>query len=158
MCSFKLILKKNVFSQRRLKLWWPGSECASVFVSKKGDSSKTENRSWKEHHGECLRRFFKKKNVVGEKASRSAHDLLHPPILKLYPFKNFTLYYGSLWRGKLFSLQCHARTICTDSHCWYTRGLGHFFKKKASYPTQCCPAKAWMTQIRTRIRVCQCIM
>ena len=32
--------------------------------------------------------------------------------------------------------------------------------KKASYPTQCCPAKAlaWMTPIRTRIRVCQRIM
>ena len=31
---------------------------------------------------------------------------------------------------------------------------------KAFYPTQCCPAKAlaWMTQIRTRIRVCQRIV
>ena len=33
------------------------------------DSSKTENMSWKEHNGECLRR-----NDVGEKASRSAYD------------------------------------------------------------------------------------
>ena len=29
--------------------------------------------------------IFKKNNVVGEKASRSAYDLLYPPILKLYP-------------------------------------------------------------------------
>ena len=36
--------------------------------------------------------IFKKKNVVGEIASRSAHDLLYPPILKLYPLKNFTLW------------------------------------------------------------------
>ena len=28
--------------------------------------------------------IFKKKNVVGEKASKSAYDLLYPPILKLY--------------------------------------------------------------------------
>ena len=34
--------------------------------------------------------IFKKKNVVGEKASRSCHDLLYPLIFKLYPFKNFT--------------------------------------------------------------------
>ena len=35
-----------------------------------------------------------------------------------------------------------------------------FFYKKASYYIQCCPAKAltWMTQIRTRIRICQRIM
>ena len=36
--------------------------------------------------------IFKKKNVVGKKASRSAHSLLYPLILKLYPFKNFTLW------------------------------------------------------------------
>ena len=37
------------------------------------------------------------------------------------------------------------------------RSICLFLFKKASYPTQCCQAKAlaWMTQIRTRIRVCQ---
>ena len=29
--------------------------------------------------------IFKNKNVVGEKASKSAYDLSYPPILKLYP-------------------------------------------------------------------------
>ena len=60
----------------------------------------------------------------------------------------------------------HARTICTYSHCWYDKYQNlvcwviFFFFIKASYPTQCCPAKAlaWMTQIRTRIRACQRIM
>ena len=32
-----------------------------MFVKKNEDSSKTENRSWKEHHGECLPRFLKRK-------------------------------------------------------------------------------------------------
>ena len=33
----------------------------------------------------------KNKNVVGEKASKSAYDLLYPQILKLYPL-NISLY------------------------------------------------------------------
>ena len=45
-----------------------------MFVSKTEDSSKTGNRSWKEHDGECLRIFKKEKNVVGEKALIIAHD------------------------------------------------------------------------------------
>ena len=35
--------------------------------------------------------IFKKKNVVGEKASKSAYDYSYPPILKLYPL-NISLY------------------------------------------------------------------
>ena len=35
--------------------------------------------------------IFKKKKVVGEKASKSAYDYLYPPILKLYPL-NISLY------------------------------------------------------------------
>ena len=63
--------------------------------AKNEDSSKAENRSCKEHHGQCLRQYKKKKkNFVGEKASRSAYDQLY-----------------RLRRGY------HARMICTDSHC-----------------------------------------
>ena len=42
--------------------------------------------------------IFKKKNVVGEKASRSAYDLLYPLILKLYHLK--ISHYGSLMERK----------------------------------------------------------
>ena len=42
--------------------------------------------------------IFKKKNVVEEKASKSAYDQLYPPILKLCPLK--MSHYGRLWRAK----------------------------------------------------------
>ena len=45
-----------------------------MFVSKNEDSSKTANRSRKEQHGIMCVAIFKKKNVVGEKASKSAYD------------------------------------------------------------------------------------
>ena len=34
--------------------------------------------------------------------------------------------YGRIWRGNLILLQCHARTICEDSHCSYSCVLGQF--------------------------------
>ena len=88
------LIARNV-AQGRLKLWWPESECASVFVSKKWWTSKTENRSWKEHHGECLRRFLERKMRLQERASTSAHDLLYPPILKLQYILLKKSHYGS---------------------------------------------------------------
>ena len=73
--------------------------------------------------------------------------------------------------GKEVLLQCHHVYIRGATHDMHrlalliqvskSRVLGHFFfKKKPSYPMQSCPAKvfAWLTQIRTRIRVCQRIM
>ena len=55
-----------------------------------------------------------------------------------------------------YAQTCIADTISIKISC----ARYFFFKKNPSYPMQCCLAKAlaWMTQIRTRIRVCQRIM
>ena len=106
----RCLIARNV-AQRSLKLWWP--ECAFVFVNKKWRLQ----QDWEQVMERAQRRMFagiiKKKNVVGEKASRSAYDLLYPPILQLYHLK--VSHYERLWRGNLILLQSHARTICTDS-------------------------------------------
>ena len=51
----------------------PNQSAYPSLSAKNKDSSKTANRSWKEHHVKCVRRF-KKKKYVGEKASKSAYD------------------------------------------------------------------------------------
>ena len=57
-----------------------------------------------------------------------------------------------------YAQTCIADTISIKISCAWS--FKKHTKKNPSNPMQCCPAKAltWMTQIRTRIRVCQRIM
>ena len=122
--------------------------------AKNEDSSKTENRSWKEHHGECSRWFLKRKMWLEKKHQEVFMTNYSLRVLKLHVYILLKIsHYEETW---FCCAQCHVRTICTDTHCWYARVLGHFFKSVL----QCCPARAlaWITQIRTRIHVCQCII
>ena len=53
--------------------------------TKNEDSNKTEILFMERAPRQMFAAIFKKNNVVGGKASRSAYDLLYPSILKLYP-------------------------------------------------------------------------
>ena len=73
-CSFlKRLIARNV-AQRGLKLWWPESECASVFVRKKWRLQQDCEQVMERAPRQMWAAIFKKKNVVGEKASKSAYD------------------------------------------------------------------------------------
>ena len=100
-------IARNV-AQRRLKLWWPESECASVFVSKKWRLQQDCKQVMERAPRQMCAAIFKKKNVVGEKASKSAYDNLYPPILKLNPLKIWNL-------GK------EARFCCSVTHARYAQ-------------------------------------
>ena len=90
--------------------------------------------------------IFKKKNVVGEKASRSAHEMREK--------------WEIVARKPVFAAV--SRTHDMHRLALLIRAWARSFFLKASYPVQCIPApvqcipaNAWMTQIRTRTRVCQ---
>ena len=109
------------------------------------DSSKTENRPWKEHHGECLQWFSKRKMWLEKMHQRKCLWLIKPSDLKLYPLK--ISHYGDYVARKP-DFAAVSRTH--DKHrlallmCSCARSF-----IKSSYPTQCCPAEAlaWMTQL-----------
>ena len=119
--------------------------------AKNEDSSKTENRSWNEHHGECSRWFLKRKMWLEKKHQEVFMTNYSLRFLKLHV-------YILLWEN-LILLCTVSRTHDMHRLALVIRACARSFFK-ASYPTQCCPAKAlaWMTQIRTRIRVCQRII
>ena len=98
---------------------------------------------------------FKKKNVVGEKASRCAYDLLYPTILKLYQLIS---HYGRLCEETWFCCSVtHARyaqthttdTISINISCAKKNRSICFLKQRLI------PARL---SLGTRIRVCQRIM
>ena len=106
-----------------------------MFVSKYEDSSKTENRSLKEHHIECLRWF-----LSWRKGIKKCSWLIIPwaSVFKttfVYPFKKFTL-----WEIEVRKPDFAAVSLTYDMHklvllyYWYARVLGRFFYKKRLIP------------------------
>ena len=58
--------------------------------TKNEDSSKTENRSWKEHNGKCLRRFLKRKMWLEKKHQEVL--MTNYTLRFQISFENFTLW------------------------------------------------------------------
>ena len=115
-----------------------------MFVSKKWRL----NRSWKEHHGECLRRFFFKRKMCLEKKHQEVR------------MTNYTDWGEGTWFCCSVTHAQYAQTRIADTISIKISSARSFFFIKSSYPTQCCPAKAlaWVTQIRSHVSVCQRIM
>ena len=69
----------------------PNQSAHPCLSAKNEDSSKTENRSKKEHHCKCLRRFFKRKRGW-RKSIKKCLWLIIPSDFKFISFENFTLW------------------------------------------------------------------
>ena len=69
----------------------PNQSAHPCLSAKNKDSSKTANRSWKEHHGKCVRRFLKRKMLL-EKRRQKVLMTNIPSDFKTISFEHFTLW------------------------------------------------------------------